>query len=253
MLKSKFILSAVALSTFASFAMADDAVVEEKDYGVYGYASIDVASACISGSGYATTDALNFQPCVGVGGNLFGWLPMEFSVWAVYTTDNDAYNNMFHDSGFAEVDLSLIHAKSFDSGFGYSVALTTWMYPDKVIGEESEDLLEVTVSQNITDFLKASFEVEWMLSGPAEKDFRFMPALTVFGNITDDISASARYMMFYKVDNDGEDGFSNWNIKLAVSGYGFTAYMQWFKDIEDAVYGEPVEDFVYGISYGFDF
>ena len=29
MLKSKFILSAVALSTFASFAMADDAVVEE--------------------------------------------------------------------------------------------------------------------------------------------------------------------------------------------------------------------------------
>lgn len=246
MLKSKFILSAVALSTFASFAMADDAVVEEKDYGVYGYASIDVASACISGSGAVTTDRINFQPCVGVGGNLFGWLPMEFSMWGAYTI-NDSY----YGTGFAEVDLSLIHAKSFDSGFGYSVALTSWEYPAD--GYESDFLLETVVSQNIADFLKASFEVEWMLSGSAEKDFRLMPAITAFGDLTDDISASARFMMFYKVDNDGEDGFSNWNIKLAVSGYGFTAYMQWFKDIEDAVYGDQVEDFVYGISYGFDF
>lgn len=254
MLKSKIVLSAVALSAFASFAMADDVVVQEgKDYGVYGYASLDVASACISGSGYATTDALNFQPCAGVGGNLWGWLPMEFSMWAVYTTENDAYNNMYHDSGFAEIDLSLIHAQGYDNGFGYSVALTTWAYPDKIEGEESEDLLEVTVSQAICDNVKASFEVEWMLTGPAEKDLRLMPAITVFGNITDDIEASARGMLFYKADNDGEDGWSNWNVKLALSGYGFSVYAQWFEEIDEDIYGDPVADFVYGASYGFDF
>lgn len=250
MLKSKIVISAVALSAFASLAMADDAVVQEKDYGVYGYASMDMASACISGSGAVTTDALNFQPCVGVGGNLFGWLPMEFSMWAVYTTENTVGHTLPHDAGFAEIDLSLIHAQSFDSGFAYSVALTTWVYPE---GYESDDLIEATISQNITDYLKASFEVEWMLAGGSEMDFRFMPALTVFGNITDDISASARGMMFYKVDNDGEDGFGNWNLKFAVSGYGFSAYVQWFEAIEDAVYGDQPEDFVYGISYGFDF
>ena len=254
MLKSKIVLSAVALSTISAFALADDVVVqEEKDYGVYGYASIDVASACISGSGYATTDALNFQPCVGVGGNLWGWLPMEFCMWAVYTTDNDAFNNMYHDSGFAEIDLSLTHAQSFDNGFGYSISYTTWAYPDKIEGEESEELIEAVASQTLFDHVKASFEVEWMLTGPAEKDVRMMPAITVFGNITDDIEASARGMLFYKASHEGEDGWSNWNVKLALSGYGFSVYAQWFKEIDEDVYGEPIEDFVYGVSYGFDF
>lgn len=252
MLKSKIVLSAVALSAFASFAMADDVVVqEEKDYGVYGYASVDVASACISGSGAVTTDAINLQPCVGVGGNLWGWLPMEFCMWAVYVTDNVAWDAMNHDSGFAEIDLSMIHAQSFDNGFGYSVALTTWAYPN--VGDESDDLLEMTVSQKFLKHVKASFEVEWMLSGSAEKDVRMMPAITVFGNVTEDIEASARGMMFYKADNDGEDGWSNWNVKLALSGYGFSAYAQWFKEIDEDVYGDQVEDFVYGVSYGFDF
>lgn len=254
MLKSKIVLSAVALSTFASFAMADDVVVqEEKDYGIYAYGSVDAASACISGSGYASTDGFNLQPCFGFGGNAWGVVPLEFCMWGLYTLENDSFDSMYKDAGWNEVDLSIIHAMGFDNGFGYSIALTSWIYPNVVEGAESEDVLEMKITQKLCDYVKLGYEVEWMITGGAKDDIRMMPEISVGGNITDDVSASVTGKLFYKIDHDGDDGFSNWNVKLAVSAYGFTAYTHWFQEIDEDIYGEQAEDFVYGLSYGFDF
>ncbi|HMP72270.1 MAG TPA: TorF family putative porin [Kiritimatiellia bacterium] len=226
------VLAAVAAAsvTAGSAALAAEATV-----------GVDVSSAYVF-RGATFNDGFVAQPYLDVSG-----LPIDIGVWG--NLDIDDYDDSLNSGEFSEINIYAsytIPVEGVDASIGY----TEYIYP----GAELEADREVSLSLGLDVPLAPSVGIYYGLDGGIKKNIYVEAGLGHDIELDEGISLSLGAAVGYLNPDEGESGFSHWQVSAALN-YDFISLGVTYVDtIDKDVLGDAYDVEVIGtlsLSYSF--
>lgn len=219
----------------ASAVSAGSAFAAEATVGV------DVNSAYVF-RGTTFNDGFVAQPYLDVSG-----LPIDIGVWG--NLDIDDYDDALNSGEFSEINIYGSYAIPVE-GVDASIGYTEYIYP----GAELEADREVSLSLGMDVPLAPSVGIYYGLDGGIKDNLYVEAGVGHDVDLDEAISLSLGAAIGYLSPDEGEDGFSHWQVSAALN-YDFISLGVTYVDtVDEDVLGDGYDVDVIGtlsLSYSF--
>jgi len=186
--------------------------------------TVDVASSYVF-RGVTFNDGTVIQPGFSISG-----LPIAIGVWG--NLDVDDYDGTLESSQFSEVDLYASYDVPLDmEDIGVSVGYCEYLYPSA--GGDADR--EVSTSFSLDSILAPSVTFNYGIDGAIDKSLYIETGVSHGMDVTEEVSVEASAALGYADIDEGESGFSHFQVGLSAS-YGIvTAGITYIGQIDDDV------------------
>jgi len=232
----KVALKTVAVAALLAVVSAPAVLAAEATVG------LDVKSAYVF-RGATYNDGFVAQPYLEVSG-----LPIDLGVWGNF--DIDDYDGAVEDGQFSEIDIYGSYTIPVDV-VDASIIYTEYTYPSG--GGDADREIGLTIGPKDCP-VQSSLGIYYGLDGGIEKSFYAEASVGHDFDLSEELVLNVGALVGYMNIDDGEDGFSHYELSATLSYNIFSAGVTYIDTIDDDVLGDAYDvDIVgfVGVSYDF--